>query len=379
VGSVVGRYDENGKRLSRLSGLRRCGRRGIRNGRSTTVETLSPRLYSKQSLAQYAARARVGQVLLARAIFRPLAARELFTNRWRHGAIESNAFLVIDMTAPQSHPTTCILTALAIVVVGWLDYITGAEVRVLALYFMPLLYAGWRLGSVGATSAAVFAAATWVTVLCLTGVRFSNPYIWIINAVTEGGGFLIVALLVAKLRDAIDRERIQSRRDPLTGLANRREFMELANTAVAISQRHRRCFSLIYVDLDNFKNVNDTFGHHRGDELLLRCAGLIVACVRTTDTVARLGGDEFAVLLTETDAGHADRLGERIRKAIDRDSVFKEVGVTASIGVANNLEAETDVDTLLRQADARMYEAKRGRKIRPLRSIRQLTKMRRQP
>ena len=154
---------------------------------------------------------------------------------------------MVHLELPMSKPAVSVLTVFATLVVGWLDYYTGAEVRVLALYFFPLLLAGWHLGKLGAVFSALFAVAVWLAALYADGIRFSSPYIWITNGFTEGLGFLVVSFLVAMLREALNRERSLSRMDQLTGLANRRLFIECVTFGLALSQRQGRPVSLAYI------------------------------------------------------------------------------------------------------------------------------------
>ena len=260
-----------------------------------------------------------------------------------------------------SKPAVWVLTPLATLLVGWLDYYAGAEVRVLALYFLPLLFAGWHLGKIGAVFSAIFATVVWVIALYCDGVRFSGIHVWIINVLTEGLGFIVVSLLVAKLRETVNRERSLSHEDHLTGLANRRSFFELGAFGLAISRRHEHPVSLAYIDLDNFKNVNDTHGHKKGDDLLRQCANLIAGCVRTSDTVARLGGDEFAVFMPETDSESAEHLLERIRHTVESARDFSYFAVTLSIGVVSENPVRSDLNVLLSKADAQMFKDKQQR------------------
>ena len=246
--------------------------------------------------------------------------------------------------------------------VGWVDYASGAEVRVLALYFLPLLLAGWSLGTTGAFLAALASTAVWLTAMHTSGVRFSQPYVWVVNGFTEGLGFLMVALLVARLRKAVKRESLLSRTDPVTGGGNRRAFLDLAGLSLALSKRNGGPASLAYIDLDNFKQVNDAFGHDCGDQLLRQCSTIISQQIRSSDTVARLGGDEFAIFLPETDANSAAILMERIGSAIDTAGDFRSTAVTTSIGVVTEAPAESSLLELLRKADAQMYAVKARKK-----------------
>jgi diguanylate cyclase (GGDEF)-like protein len=152
--------------------------------------------------------------------------------------------------------------------------------------------------------------------------------------------------------------------DPLTKLKNRRLLYAQAEQNLAACRRYGKDMSLLLLDIDHFKKVNDTFGHHAGDEVLIKVAGLLAQMVRGVDTLARIGGEEFAVLLPEANRLGAAVLGERIRAAIEQEQISIEgriVPVTVSIGIAT-LAAEDmeSIDQMLRIADRRLYLAKNG-------------------
>lgn len=145
--------------------------------------------------------------------------------------------------------------------------------------------------------------------------------------------------------------------DGLTGLVNHRLFQERLRTEVARAIRHHRSLSLAMIDVDGFKQLNDTFGHQTGDDVLTGVAAHLSASVRTSDTVARLGGDEFALLLPETDAAAAETLAERVHDRLRRDDSHPGVTVTISTGICDTEFAST-VDDLLRFADGALFWTK---------------------
>jgi len=159
-----------------------------------------------------------------------------------------------------------------------------------------------------------------------------------------------------------DRLRHQAFHDPLTGLANRALFLDRVEHALARARRDGSTVAVMFVDLDEFKSVNDTWGHAIGDVLLTEVANRLRRTCRLADTVARLGGDEFAILLEDVDTTAADHLARRINQALREDHLLGNchVAVGASIGIALST-ADSEVDTpegLLRRADAAMYLAK---------------------
>jgi two-component system, cell cycle response regulator len=148
--------------------------------------------------------------------------------------------------------------------------------------------------------------------------------------------------------------------DPLTGLPNRRAFEESLSREVALAIRHVRPLSLLLLDLDHFKRVNDTFGHPAGDEVLASLGLLLGRQGRRGDVVARIGGEEFAVVLPETGKEQAAATAERIRIAVSSSPLGAraKVPVTVSIGVASLPQPCGDLETLVSTADAALYAAK---------------------
>jgi diguanylate cyclase (GGDEF)-like protein len=166
----------------------------------------------------------------------------------------------------------------------------------------------------------------------------------------------------------------RSLHDTLTGLANRALFMDRVGHAVAkLGRRPGGFLAVLFVDLDNFKAVNDTLGHARGDRLLVLVAERLLTAVRGVDTVARLGGDEFAILLEDlTTEAAALVVAERAVSLVAApfDLAGKPASVSASIGVAVRSDDSTGTDTLIAEADAAMYDAKRAGKGRVVSSRR---------
>jgi diguanylate cyclase (GGDEF)-like protein len=190
--------------------------------------------------------------------------------------------------------------------------------------------------------------------------RYAERGSWVILA--AAGPALVSLLVVVHLSRMIrERQRLEfaSNHDPLTGLANRSCFHD--RVVLALGRGDGAGAAVLFLDLDRFKNVNDTLGHDAGDELLRLVAERLAACARHSDTVARISGDEFAVLLPGAESpAQASRLAERMLAQFDRP--FRVAGrslfMTPSVGIAMHPDHGTEVDTLLRHADAAMYQAK---------------------
>ncbi|MBN2700223.1 MAG: GGDEF domain-containing protein, partial [Methylothermaceae bacterium] len=152
-----------------------------------------------------------------------------------------------------------------------------------------------------------------------------------------------------------------ARLDPLTGVNNRRAFYDLSSPIWNISLRHGHDLSVVLLDLDHFKRLNDNHGHAAGDAVLKAVAKVLGAVVREQDVIARWGGEEFILLLPETDLSSAAGLAERLREAIARSRVTvngRPLGVTASVGVASKCECHTNLEALITDADHCLYQAK---------------------
>lgn len=195
------------------------------------------------------------------------------------------------------------------------------------------------------------------------------------RALSSGPILLIAILLVAAVmgrqflavtenRQLLEKLAVQARRDPLTGLANRTLLYERFEHAMRLRERDKVAVGVMSLDLNDFKLVNDTFGHHAGDELLVLVAARLAKSIRGTDTVARLGGDEFVILVEgEPDAVHV--LADRVVAAFDEPFMVDghELVILPSVGVAtaDSDEPDLSVDELLRRSDVAMYASKRSR------------------
>jgi len=171
-----------------------------------------------------------------------------------------------------------------------------------------------------------------------------------------------LVLTAATLSEWIKALREKGERDHLTGLRNRGAFIEALETLLPKAQQERRPFSLVLADIDNFKQVNDIWGHQAGDEALATFGALVEKAVRGCDIAARIGGEEFCIAVWDCPNEPAARLAERIRIAfakLQHEGLNEDIRLTSSFGVATMRDGE-DYDTLFARADGALYQAKSG-------------------
>lgn len=240
---------------------------------------------------------------------------------------------------------------------------TSADLRLGILYVIPVLLAAWHDGLGWGIS---FALAT---ALLRFGVGIDQTALDTplqVRILNEVAYLAVVGVAIAglsQLRRTQSQLQLLATHDPLTTALNARAFASQLAQELGRNRRYGRPLALVYLDLDDFKKVNDAHGHATGDAVLRLVADAMRSAVRQADVVGRLGGDEFGVLMPETDGSVAHAVATRLAGGIR--TVFRGTpSVTASIGVVAVSGTEAGSDELLRKADQAMYEAKRAGKDR---------------
>jgi len=247
--------------------------------------------------------------------------------------------------------------------VAYLDYITGVELSFSLFYLIPIALISWAISERLGLVFAILSSCVWIVVDLWSGDsnRASNLFAYMWNATARLGFFLLPVFMI-RLNRAMEHEQALARTDFLTGALNARFFHEMAQMEINRSFRYQRHFTLAFIDVDNFKNINDTFGHTEGDTVLRAIATKIKSHLRKTDIVARVGGDEFVVLLTETDAQTAPVVISNMQRALLKEMAENGWAVTFSIGVLTLTATQISVDEMLGRADQLMYVVKNGGK-----------------
>ena len=257
-----------------------------------------------------------------------------------------------------------ILCLFLILVIGIIRYHTGPELAFSLFYLFPIIFVTWHVGRWAGVLIATASTISWLVADLLMLSSFSNSFIPYLNETFRLIVFLIITEIIYRLKIAIENHKEIARTDHLTEIANRRAFFDLANLELNKARRYKTTISVLYLDIDNFKHINDLFGHHAGDRLLRSVAQTIKNNIRTVDISARLGGDEFAILLSETDSESAALVVKKLK--IRLLELIRRNGwpATLSIGVVTFRRIPASVDEMIAASDAQMYLAKQNGKNR---------------
>lgn len=240
------------------------------------------------------------------------------------------------------------------------DFVTGYDTAVSLLYILPILLAVWFSWRYIALLAAILSGVSDVVMNFASHGSYTalNAF----NADVQIAFFVVFTYVVLALKESQRHLKLLSRTDSLTELTNSRRFFEIGFAEINRALRYKHPFSLVYIDIDNFKTVNDILGHKAGDGLLREIARRVRATTRKTDTMARLGGDEFALLLPETGADAARVAVGRVQESLIGIKMPKGVEVTFSIGVITDTGRQCTFDEIISASDGLMYESKRSGK-----------------
>jgi diguanylate cyclase (GGDEF)-like protein len=249
---------------------------------------------------------------------------------------------------------------LCTLLLGGLDYLSGEIIALSIIYLIPVSFTAWFGGRKAGITVSFLSAATWMTANYHAGAAaYESLALKFWNSATAFGFFAVVSVILDKLRRTLDQERELSRTDYLTGAVNSRAFSEIAKAEILRMRRYGRPFTVAYLDLDNFKEVNDKYGHSFGNELLRSVTANMTRNIRTTDVVARIGGDEFVILFPETGSDVAREVLPKFRERLLTS--MRELGwpITFSVGVLTCDTSPASLDEVIGQADGLMLNVKR--------------------
>jgi diguanylate cyclase (GGDEF)-like protein len=250
-----------------------------------------------------------------------------------------------------------VLSALLFVGLVWLDYKTGKAVRLSIFYWVPIAVVTWRGGTAWGLTM-VFASSLarlwvdWHDVLARgNALDIGLDFLFWLTS------FSVLCLLLSKLQELLELQETLAHTDHITGMPNARAFERCIERELVRGRRSGLPLSLAYVDVDDFKAINDRYGHDAGNELLREVAAAGRSSLRAGDTMARIGGDEFAILLPMTGNHEAKKAIERFRDTLV-SALAKKFRATVSIGLVTTYDNAPSALRLLKAADATMYEVK---------------------
>jgi len=259
-------------------------------------------------------------------------------------------------------PTKTISIFLLIVFVGFMNLLTGWEIDLSLFYIAPVALSTWFLSLRAGVIACIVCTAAWFWIDVALIHTYTSEFVHYWNTFIRLSFFFLFAFLLNTLRNSHERARSLARTDGLTGLANSRYFYELLELEIARSKRYQHSFTLAYIDLDNFKIVNDRFGHSTGDKALKTIADYVKTNLRTMDVMGRLGGDEFALLFPETGQNSVRTIITKLQNGLLKIMQQHRWPITFSIGVLTCDAMYPDADDLIKSADALMYSVKNASK-----------------
>lgn len=255
-----------------------------------------------------------------------------------------------------------LFSLLLIVLIVWIDYYIGLEVHLSVLLLIPIYLVTWYTGFRNGILFSLLGAASLLMDPLFDRKVYTHLWVVFWNIVVLFVFFITLSYVLSVLQRTLKKTRELARKDDLTGLLNSRTFYEIAEQERLSSMRYGHPFTICFLDLDNFKKVNDTYGHVKGDELLRIVARILKEEARQSDLVARLGGDEFTILFPETGSEVVKTIITKLHEKIADE--FKKSGwpVTTSIGVVTFHEIPGSVNDALHKVDQLMYAAKKAGK-----------------
>ncbi len=251
-----------------------------------------------------------------------------------------------------------VIAFLFAVKIGVIDFLIGPRVALTLLYLAPLAFATWYASRRTGAFIAVVSVLPMIAAGIREGTIVVQPVLLLWDSASQLATMLFVALLLERLREALHAQTALATTDVLTGSLNRRAFMQRLQQAFDSSARTGQTLTLAYLDLDNFKQINDTLGHEGGDRALCLVAATLTGAIRRTDICARLGGDEFALLFPAVNQKMAPALIAKVQDALAQACVGEYASVTCSIGCTSFFVPPKDLNEAISVADRLMYKVK---------------------
>jgi diguanylate cyclase (GGDEF)-like protein len=248
---------------------------------------------------------------------------------------------------------------MATLLIGYIRYLTGPEYALSALFLFPIVFISWVTGFKAGVFISLSSALSWLIADLAMIKHFSQWFVPYVNELLRVIVFLFISFLIARLKQIILLQTELATTDPLTRIANRLAFIKFAEHELNKARRFGYPVSIIYFDLDNFKSINDRYGHSEGDKLLKYVAKTVQENIRVIDIVARFGGDEFGLLLPGTESSAAYAVGVKVMRKLNQVMKQNKWDVGISTGLVTYEKIPNHIEEMIRQADGLMYTAKK--------------------
>lgn len=265
---------------------------------------------------------------------------------------------IIDYLSRQAKSALLGMASIFVILIGYINHLAGVEISVSILYLLPVSLVSWCGGRREGGLIALASSISWFVADMYAGRNYSHPIIYYWNLAVMFGFLFIVNFALSGFKKALEKEKNLARVDSLTGVANSRYFFDLAEKEIERFHRYRHPLTILYLDCDNFKNLNDNFGHQIGNRFLNLLAAILQNNTRTCDIVARLGGDEFAILMPETGDQIVPQGIQRLHTRLVEALRKKGWPITLSMGAAIYLYPPASADEMIKSADRLMLQAK---------------------
>ena len=245
---------------------------------------------------------------------------------------------------------------------GLIDYATGNELTISLFYLIPIVLVTWVVNRDTGFFTSFVSGLTLLSAEIAAGQTYSHSIFYFLNTLIRTLFYVVIVYLMSELQQSREEEKLAARTDYVTGAVNARYFNELLQMEISRIRRYPHPITLVYVDVDNFKLVNDLFGHKIGDDVL-RCIAIeLKSQLRVTDTVARLGGDEFVMLLPSTRQPEARKVVSKVYSNLIEQMRQRNWPVTFSMGAVTCEFSPYSAEQLVNMADELMYEVKNSTK-----------------
>jgi diguanylate cyclase (GGDEF)-like protein len=250
------------------------------------------------------------------------------------------------------------LSVIFLAVIGVLDIVSGFEMASSFFYLLPVTIAVIMCGRRIAFAVSFLSAGVWLAADIYSGAHYSRAFIPYWNAMTRMGYYVVHTFLLSLMLALLKEQRQLAVKDHMTGVYNGRMFEEILDLEIRNSGRTGRPVTLCYMDIDDFKAINDTFGHSEGDKVLKAFCKIAGDNIRSNDVLARVGGDEFVILFRETALSEGKEIMERVTESLSSLSESLKCSPQISAGLVNYIVPPRSANAIMAEADKLMYEAK---------------------